>query len=259
MAKSSEYTPGYSANVVQFMARRSAETHAHFFMPMLRPGFALLDCGCGPGSITSGLARVVAPGEVVGVDADPRQVETARRHNEGITNLRFEVAEGQTLPFPGESFDAVFAHAVLEHVADPVATVGEFFRVLRPGGVVGVRSPDWGGFVLAPQDPDVDEALAAYQRLQHANGGDTLVGRKLGQALASVGFLDVVMDAEYECYADREVIGEFLALRLEATDLEKSKVDALRRWSRLPGGLFAQTWISAVGRKPAGSSSSESE
>ena len=50
------------------MARRLAVRDAEFLLPYLKPGLRLLDLGCGPGSITIGLAGIVAPGEVVGVD-----------------------------------------------------------------------------------------------------------------------------------------------------------------------------------------------
>jgi len=249
MGKVASYTPDYTETSVEFMARRSVETHGRFFTHLLRPRMTVLDCGCGPGTITRGLAQLVAPGEVVGLDVGREPVETARANCEGVDNLRFEVIEGRITPFPAASFDAVFAHALLEHVAEPEITIREFFRVLRPGGVVGLRSPDWGGFVLAPPDPAEDDALAFYQRLQHAKGGDTEVGRKLGRLLAQAGFKEVRMDAEYECYPNREIIVEYLALRLEQAGLETKTTEALRQWSRQPGGLFAQTWVSAVARK----------
>src|SRR5687767_1908556 len=72
------YTPGYSANAVDFMSRRTAESHAAFFLPQLKHGIRLLDCGCGPGAITIGLADRVRPGEVIGVDAGDAQLERAR-------------------------------------------------------------------------------------------------------------------------------------------------------------------------------------
>ena len=49
------YTPGYSTPMVNFLAQRTAETHAAFFLPHLKPGLRVLDAGCGPGSITLGL------------------------------------------------------------------------------------------------------------------------------------------------------------------------------------------------------------
>jgi cyclopropane fatty-acyl-phospholipid synthase-like methyltransferase len=44
------------------LAHRTAAKEGAFFLPYLRPGMRLLDLGCGPGSITLGLAEAVAPG-----------------------------------------------------------------------------------------------------------------------------------------------------------------------------------------------------
>src|SRR5207302_9679818 len=88
------YTHGYGERVVQHMAARSASVTLAFFLPHLKPGVRVLDCGCGPGAITADVAALVAPGEVVGVDIEPGQVETARQRaaERGIANVRFEVA-----------------------------------------------------------------------------------------------------------------------------------------------------------------------
>jgi ubiquinone/menaquinone biosynthesis C-methylase UbiE len=132
--------------MTQALAERTAEREGAFFLPHVQPSMRLLDVGCGPGSITIGFARVLTPGEVMGLDREPSAVEAARalvsdRH---LVNLRFEVGMAEALPFPDASFTAVFAHTLLEHVPDPSRVLREMRRVLAPGGVIGVRDGDVG-------------------------------------------------------------------------------------------------------------------
>ena len=115
------YMPGYTPRIVSFMTMRSAETHAQFFLPHLRPGLRLLDCGCGPGTITRGLAARVASGEVIGVDLEASQIALAQQDPGNPANLRFVQAGVYALPFLAAQFDAVFSHALFEHIAEPGA------------------------------------------------------------------------------------------------------------------------------------------
>ena len=121
----------------QVMARRGAASHAVFFTPHLRAGMRLLDCGCGPGTITCDLAGIVAPAEVVGIDFDPKQVDTAVAHaaQEGVTNARFQTANVYALPFPDGSFDAVFSHALVDHLSEPLKAIKEMRRVRARGRI----------------------------------------------------------------------------------------------------------------------------
>ena len=96
-------------------------------------GRSVLEVGCGAGV---DLARFAKGGaEVTGVDLAPSAIELARANfaQQGLSG-RFEVADGEHLPFPDNSFDAVYAHGVVQYTANPQRLVDECRRVLKPGG-----------------------------------------------------------------------------------------------------------------------------
>jgi SAM-dependent methyltransferase len=189
---------------------------------------------------------------VVGVDREASQVERARSRAEtdGADNVTFEGASIYELPFATGSFDVVFAHAVFEHLASPDRALAELRRVLVPGGLVALRSPDWGGFIVGPETADLGAAVEAYTELQTVNGGDARVGRKFKGLLRSAGFAVRRFSATYEVYESAPVIGEYLALRLEAGGLTEAAT-AFRQWSAHPDAVFAQAWCEIVGTAEA--------
>ena len=150
---------------------------------------SLLDCGGGPGTVTLGLAEVVTPGEVVGIDSSPSYVERARAvaAKRGLSNIRFEVGNIYELPFPDYSFDATFAHAVLNQLGDPSRALGEMHRVLKPGGLISLRTTYPAGDVHTPADPLADKSMEILNRLYRHNGGDWDVGRRLRGLLLEAG------------------------------------------------------------------------
>ena len=201
--RTDEYIPGYSAPMVQFMAQRSAETHAGFFLSQLRPGSSVLDAGCGPGTITLGLARKAAPGKVIGIDVEDSQFEQARAiaQREGLS-VDFRHASVYQLPFADQQFDAVFSHAVLEHLSDPTAAITEFHRVLKPGGLIGLKAGDLGGLLIDADSEGPAQAFAAYMTQQRQRDKDPNVGRKLGRLMRHAGFSVEKMSASYEVISD---------------------------------------------------------
>ena len=79
----SEHREFYSINDAEaqrmYVGVRRARDWVGFFLPHLKKGWSLLDCGCGVGSITLDLAEHVAPGPVIGLDMDEGQLEVPAR------------------------------------------------------------------------------------------------------------------------------------------------------------------------------------
>jgi SAM-dependent methyltransferase len=97
-------------------------------------GKDVLDVGCGAGVEVVRFARGGA--RIVGVDIAASAVELTRQNlaQQGLT-ARVEVADGEALPFAGDSFDFVYAHGAAQYTNDDRALVEECRRVLRPGGL----------------------------------------------------------------------------------------------------------------------------
>src|SRR5262249_25721680 len=161
------------------LTRRTAAREGAFFLPHLRAGMHVLDCGCGPGSITLGLAHAVVPGSAIGIDLEVRQVAAARAlaTQQGVGNVTSEGATIHRLPFPDATFDAVFADNVLWHLREPLAALREMRRVLRRGGVVGIRDGEVGAEVLVPLTPHLARWQELWLRVLAHNGASPLYAR----------------------------------------------------------------------------------
>jgi SAM-dependent methyltransferase len=101
-------------------------------------GRTVLEVGCGAGVDLARFARGGA--KVAGVDLAASAIDLARANFEqqGLQG-RFEIADGERLPFPDNSFDLVYAHGVVQYTADPRRLVEECRRVLKPGGEAVVQ------------------------------------------------------------------------------------------------------------------------
>lgn len=262
------YTHGHSESVLRSHTWRTAENSCAYLLDDLGPGIDLLDVGCGPGTITTDLARIVAPGRVVGVDTSHEVLLKASElaSARGVTNTMFEPADVYALPYGNASFDVVHAHQVLQHLDDPVAALREMRRVLRPHGVLAVRDVDYGGMRWFPRLPGLDEWLDLYQQIARRNGGEPDAGPRLLGWVRAAGFTDTTATASTWCYADDETRhwwagvwadrvqhsrfaehAEELGLA-DASGLE-AMADAWREWGEREDGWFAMVHGEVVARR----------
>ena len=264
MAEHELYVQHGRATFEAEMAKRMATQEAAFLLPHLRAGMNVLDAGCGPGSITLGLAAAVAPGKVVGIDIQPSQVEQARALavQRGVTNVRFEAGNVYELPFPDGSFDAAFANSVLEHLREPVRALAELRRVLRPGGIAGIRDLDNGGFLIAPDTPLLQQWFNLRDRFRQYNGANFYIGRHHRRLLLEAGFVRAEASASVDSVGSLEKTRQFAVFlkaqfpALARTALaegwiDQATVDAIvaeiDAWAERPDAFQAATRCEAIG------------
>ncbi|MDJ0377936.1 methyltransferase domain-containing protein [Cryobacterium sp. PH31-L1] len=252
-----EYTHGHHESVLRSHTWRTVANSAAYLIPELRAGSVLLDVGCGPGTITVDLARRLAPGRVVGIDASSDIVAraTGLAADERVHNASFQVGDVYALAWPDATFDIVHAHQVLQHLADPVAAMAEIRRVIKPGGVFAARDVDYGGVMIAPNIDGLVDWMRVYREVHYWNGGDPDTGRSLKAWARRAGFTEVTSSASVWCFAsdaEREWWGESWAVRVtesnfaahaiesgvaDLADLKRMAV-AWREWVRDPNGWF---------------------
>ncbi len=264
MAEGEFYSHQGSATFEAELGKRTASQDAAFLLPHLRAGMRVLDAGCGPGSITLGLATAVAPGEVIGIDAQPSLVDQARALavQRGVTNVRFEVANVYDLPFPDGSFDAALANSVLEHLREPVRALKELRRVLRPGGIAGVRDADRGGRIFAPETPLLQQWFSLTERVRQHNGMNLNIGRHHRRLLLEAGFVRAEAGASIRSWGSLEETRQWAVFlkgqlpRLAKTALaegwiDQATVDAIAAeidaWGERPDAFHAGTRCETLG------------
>src|SRR6516162_6179935 len=250
-------------------ARRTGVAAA-FLAPQLHAGMQLIDCGCGPGSITVDLARAVAPGEAIGIDIRADALTHARTlaRERGIANVAFQAASVYQLPYADGSFDAAFACAVLQHLAAPLAALRELRRVLKPGGVIGVAD---GSSTISFRYP-TNPFLQAWDKLRglerEHNTGRPYEALALRALLREAGFVRTQASgtlttetgppagsleetrrvAQNHVIRLRGVLGKLAVAQGWATRDELAQmVDALIAWGEASDAFYARPAFTAIG------------
>ncbi len=167
---------------------------------LVAPGDDVLDVGCGTGKATADLARLVAPGRVLGVDLSSQMLERGRRRAEadGIANVEFLQADAQVHPFEEAAFDVAFSSFGAMFFNDQVAAFANIGRALRPGGRLAVMA--WQELARNEWLMAFREALAVGRTMgSPPNGAPGPFGLAepdhIRRVLAEAGFVDVAVEA----------------------------------------------------------------
>ena len=166
-------------------------------------GSVVLEAGCGVGAQTLTLAQRSPGARFMSIDISADSIAQAKRRTDaaGLTNVQFQQADIFALPFDAESFDHVFACFVLEHLSRPVEALAILKRMLKPGGTVTVIEGDHGSAYFHPDSDAAQKAIQCLVELQHAAGGNALIGRQLYPLMVGAGF-DAVHVSPRMVYVD---------------------------------------------------------
>src|SRR5271156_809695 len=159
----------------------------------LRSGETVLDLGCGAGLDVLLSARRVGPsGKAYGLDMTGEMLDLARAHAEqaGAGNAEFLLGQIEAIPLPDGSVDVIISNCVINLSADRTAVFAESFRVLRPGGRLGITD------ILA------DDCLTPAQRLERGAQAGCIAGApsftEYRSGLARAGFTAITITPTHQ-------------------------------------------------------------
>jgi len=160
----------------------------------IRAADRVLDIGCGTGQTTREAAAVASDGDALGVDINEGMIARARElaDQEGVQNVRFDVADAQAHPFPADAFDVVISRFGTMFFSDAEMAFRNIARAVRAGGRLVMMV--WRAHHLNEWAVAIDQALGVGARaVAAAPGSDPFSLAEppaVRRILAAAGFAD---------------------------------------------------------------------
>ena len=162
----------------------------------LDAGDAFVDFGCASGEAVREATRRVAWGRVTGIDADANTLRFARAESDRLFLRRIDYRQAWidglgSSGLEGDSHDHAWARFFLEYHRDPLSTVREMARVVRPGGKVTLIDIDGNCIWHHPLPEKLERSLAEVLADLRRIGFDPRIGSKLAGLARRAGLVDV--------------------------------------------------------------------
>ncbi|HEX6281033.1 MAG TPA: methyltransferase domain-containing protein [Nitrososphaera sp.] len=192
------------------------EIQANLFEPLtkqtllnagLKKGMRCIDIGCGSGSVTRLMAKMVGEtGRVVGMDIDDRYLEYCNRSITSRQNIEFIHDDIRKSRLDSkERFDIVYSRFTFHHLTDRREAVRSMKRLAKKDGTVMIQDLDHapGSWLCYPENKVFNTLRKVYVALIKKGGGDPLAGRKLYKLLINESF-----NANVDCYSPCILMGQ---------------------------------------------------
>ncbi|WP_327010709.1 arsenite methyltransferase [Dactylosporangium sp. NBC_01737] len=187
------YDPGVRAQVPPGAAAASLGCGNPIAVTDLRPGETVLDLGSGGGIDVLLSARRVGPtGKAYGLDMTDEMLQLAARNaaEAGVSNVEFVKGHIEDIPMPAGSVDVVISNCVVNLSVDKPAVFASVYRVLRPGGRLGVS------------DVVAEDHLSAADRARRGGWAGCVAGAlstgEYRAGLAAAGFADIEIEPTHQ-------------------------------------------------------------
>jgi len=258
------YIPAEAMGILT--ARTLANSHS-ILLSLLDPGMSVLDAGCGPGTLTTEIARRVEPGHVVGMDVNPEMIRAAEAASQPgeIPNLVFYMGDIRESGWEGE-FDVVNAARTLQWIPDPDVALSRMTRAAVPGGLVVVLDLDHTGATWSDPPKAWTRFYEAFLAWREAGGLVNALARHLPALCKGAGLVEMQFtpqittvragDADFFRVAGLwrmaiESRGRQMVAALSITENERQAAyRAFTEWMKTPDAIQSVHEACLVGRRP---------
>jgi SAM-dependent methyltransferase len=187
------YAPGFTDGLPAEAVNASLGCGNPLLVAELREGERVLDLGSGGGiDVLLSAQRVGPTGFAYGVDMTDEMLELARANSAkaGATNVEFLRGEIEAVPLPDEAVDVVISNCVVNLSTNKPAVLSEMFRVLAPGGRIGIS------------DVVAEDTLTPKERVSRGSYVNCIAGAlsrtEYLDGLAAAGFVDAEVRFTHE-------------------------------------------------------------
>ena len=179
--------------------RRTLQRDNANLLKVLKPGNAVLDVGCGSGSMTKGIVDYVGnKGHVIGIDVSDQLINQAKQNFESIKNLHFEVADINTYTYYN-GFDVITSARVLQWVANPREILQKMKSLLKPGGCITILDYNHEKIQFTPDVPPiVKNFYESFLRWRMDAGMDNAIADHLVEMFEEIGMRSIEIEDHSE-------------------------------------------------------------